>query len=154
MLTLTIDTASLDRLRARLAEARSLVAQQIEAGMQAAVSTVAREVAQRTPVRTGALRDSLFARVEGVGADAQGVVGFRSDYALPVETGTRPHQIRARGKALRFTVGGRVIYAPEVNHPGTRGAHMFRDGVAAALPKVRRGFSARIGVVTRRLAGH
>lgn len=154
MLKLTIDVASLDRLRARLAEAPRLVAEQIEAGVAAAVETVAREVAQRTPVKTGALRDSLYTRVDGAGADAVGTVGFTADYAAPVETGTRPHTIRARGKVLRFTVGGRVIYAPEVNHPGTRGAHMFRDGVAAALPKVRRGFSARIGVVTRRLAGN
>lgn len=36
--------------------------------------------------------------------------------------GTRPHTIRPRksGGALRFVVGGRVVYARVVHHPGTK----------------------------------
>ena len=34
--------------------------------------------------------------------------------------GTRPHIIRpVRARALRFTVGGRVVFATMVRHPGT-----------------------------------
>jgi hypothetical protein len=154
MLDLQIDASSLDRLRARLAEAPALVAQQVEAGMQGAVQAVYEEVARRTPVRTGRLRETLFARVEGGGVTARGVVGFTADYARPVEEGARPHVIRPRrAKVLRFVVGGRVVFAPIVNHPGSRGAHMLREGAQAAAPRVRRIFSARLGVVTRRLAG-
>lgn len=39
-----------------------------------------------------------------------------------VEWPTRPHPIRpVRGQYLRFVIGGRVIYARAVQHPGTRG---------------------------------
>ncbi len=44
-----------------------------------------------------------------------------TDYAEYVSAGTRPHVIRPRqAKALRFTVGGVVVYATRVNHPGTQ----------------------------------
>lgn len=55
------------------------------------------------------------------------------DYAAMVHDGTRPHMIRPRaGRSgrpkrgggtkptyLRFEIGGRVVYAREVRHPGT-----------------------------------
>lgn len=40
--------------------------------------------------------------------------------------GTGPHIIRAsRRKMLRFISGGRVVFAREVHHPGTRGSHFL-----------------------------
>lgn len=84
----------------------------------------------------------------------RGSVSFGEDYAPHVEEGTRPHVIRPRKKrALRFPAGGREVFARQVQHPGTKGVHMLKRGAAAAAPRVRRIFSARIGVVTRRLAG-
>lgn len=42
-------------------------------------------------------------------------------YAPYVHDGTRPHRIRPRNRqALRFNVGGQVVFAKVVNHPGTR----------------------------------
>lgn len=42
-------------------------------------------------------------------------------YAGYVEYGTRPHIIRPRRRrALRFRVGGAVVFARRVNHPGTK----------------------------------
>ena len=40
-----------------------------------------------------------------------------------VHDGTPPHQIRPRrvGGMLRFEVGGRIVFARVVNHPGYRG---------------------------------
>lgn len=42
--------------------------------------------------------------------------------SLWVHNGTRPHRIRPRrrGGVLRFTVGGQVVYARAVSHPGNR----------------------------------
>lgn len=40
--------------------------------------------------------------------------------------GTAPHVIRpTRRKVLRFISGGRVVFAREVHHPGTRGSHFL-----------------------------
>ena len=47
--------------------------------------------------------------------------------------GTRPHVIMPRkAKALRFTVGGEVVFATKVNHPGTTG-HDFVSGSDGVL---------------------
>jgi bacteriophage HK97-gp10 putative tail-component len=96
------------------------------------------------PVDTGRLRASIrvesrrtftFRSVFTVGSDVE--------YAAMVNDGTRPHQIRPRNaKALRFRVGGRIVYAKVVNHPGTR-ARPFLD---RALREVAasRGYSFRV----------
>jgi hypothetical protein len=52
-------------------------------------------------------------------------VGSDVDYAYMVHEGTDPHKIfPTKGKVLRFTVKGRVVYASSVNHPGTD-AHKY-----------------------------
>jgi hypothetical protein len=59
-----------------------------------------------------------------------------------VNDGTRPHIIRPRTKrVLKFTVGGRTVFAKMVRHPGTR-ARPFLD---RALREVaaQRGYSFR-----------
>ncbi len=48
-----------------------------------------------------------------------------------VHNGTRPHQIRPRrvNGMLRFEVGGRVVFARVVNHPGYRGNPFLTDAL-------------------------
>lgn len=42
------------------------------------------------------------------------------------DEGTRAHVIRPRNKkVLRFKYRGRIVFAREVNHPGTRATHWF-----------------------------
>lgn len=44
------------------------------------------------------------------------------------DQGTRPHVIRPRTRrVLRFAAGGDVVYARQVNHPGTRARHMVEN---------------------------
>lgn len=53
-------------------------------------------------------------------------MGFEHD-------GTVAHVIRPRSrKALRFPVGGRVVFATKVNHPGTRGSKFLERALPAA----------------------
>jgi hypothetical protein len=60
-------------------------------------------------------------------------------YAAVLEKGSRPHKIVARrASALRFEVGGRVVYARSVNHPGTKGYNILRDGVRRAGTQLNR----------------
>lgn len=96
------------------------------------------------PVRTGRLRSSIRAEPPRIFSLRGSVkVGSDLEYAAFVNDGTRPHTIRPRTKqVLRFQVGGRVVFAKVVNHPGTR-ANPFLD---RALREVaaQRGYSFRI----------
>lgn len=64
-----------------------------------------------------------------------GTISVSHPAALYVINGTRPHLIRPRrrGGVLRFTVGGRVVYARFVNHPGTRPNDFLVEALRQAL---------------------
>lgn len=96
------------------------------------------------PVRTGRLRSSIRAEPPRI-LSLRGslTVGSDLEYAAFVNDGTRPHEIRPRTKqVLKFTVGGRTVYAKVVHHPGTR-ARPFLD---QALREVaaQRGYTFRV----------
>ncbi len=75
--------------------------------------------AESAPKRTGALASSIEVTLVG-GRNPTVIVGSSLDYAYYIHEGTRPHEISASpGRMLRFRVGGRVVYAQEVHHPGT-----------------------------------
>lgn len=58
----------------------------------------------------------------GSKANPVGIVMVDHPAASYVMNGTSPHPIRPRrpGGVLRFTVGGRVVFARSVSHPGTK----------------------------------
>lgn len=97
------------------------------------------------PVRTGRLRSSIRAEAPRFFSFTGRVtVGSDLEYAGFVNDGTRPHVIRPRrAKALRFTVGGRVVYATVVNHPGAR-ARPFLDRALREVAAAR-GYTFRQG---------
>ena len=65
------------------------------------------------------------------------------EYAPYIEEGTRPHKIRARNaKYLRFVVGGQVVYAKEVHHPGTKAQHVLTRAVREV--GIRNGYRVQI----------
>ena len=97
------------------------------------------------PVDTGRLRNSITIRRTFSLRGPSAVVGTDLYYAPYVEEGTRPHTIRPRTKTvLRFKMGNRIVYAREVNHPGTRA----RPFLSRALAEVARqeGYTLRRGI--------
>jgi hypothetical protein len=55
-------------------------------------------------------------------------VGSNLHYAYWVHEGTKPHvTMEPPGQAMRFTVRGRVVYAREVHHPGSRPQRYLSD---------------------------
>lgn len=74
------------------------------------------------PVDTGRLRSSIRMEPPRLFSLRPSVkIGSDVFYAPFVNDGTRPHIIRPKNKQyLRFTVGGRVVYAKVVHHPGTK----------------------------------
>jgi HK97 gp10 family phage protein len=86
------------------------------------------EMQVRVPVDTGELRQSLGVRVES----NRVVIGPDTPYAGYVEFGTKPHEIRAKGrKPMVFTVNGQKVFARVVHHPGTRAQPFVQDSFAA-----------------------
>lgn len=72
-------------------------------------------------IRTGNLRRSMTTDRKRVKNGLEGRVGSPVKYAKWHHEGTRPHLIRPRrAKALRFMVGGQIVFASRVRHPGTR----------------------------------
>lgn len=90
------------------------------------------------PVDTGRLRASI--RVERrsfLGFRNRWIIGSDVSYAPFVNDGTRPHIIRPKNaQALRFRVGGRVVFAKVVRHPGTR-ARPFLDRALREIARAR-----------------
>jgi hypothetical protein len=114
-------------------------------GVKAANDRLARSVADnagafmtkqaqdRTPVRTGASRASIVQKpVRRRGTLYTSGAESSDPNVRRLEQGTAPHEIRPRrpGGALRFMDAGQATFAGRVNHPGTKGLHMF--AIAAA----------------------
>ena len=90
------------------------------------------------PVNTGYLRRSIGAGdVTGSFSDGglEGVVSASAPYALHVEYGTKPHEIRPKNKrALRWaSAGGKNgwAFAKVVKHPGTAPKPFLRPALTA-----------------------
>lgn len=117
---------------ARVRLDRAQLNRTIRGASRSELETTARQVMNRAkvlaPVDTGRLRASI--RIESrrtLALRSVYTVGSDVDYAAMVHDGTRPHTIRPKNaQALRFRIGGRIVYAKVVHHPGTR-ARPFLD---------------------------
>ncbi len=98
------------------------------------------------PVDTGNLRATgQISLGRDAGALVIGGVTYSAEYAAAVHDGRRALTIRAKrpGGRLKFTVGGRTVYARQVHQPARAG----RPYLAQALREVaaQEGFSVTIG---------
>lgn len=85
-------------------------------------------------VNTGVLKASIHTRRTMRATGFQYEVGSAVKHALVHHEGAAPHVIIAnRANTLRFTSGGRVVYARTVAHPGTRANRYLKDNLYLAL---------------------
>lgn len=105
----------------------------------------------RAPARTGTLRRSIHAEAASVqGSSIVGKVGTALSYAPFQEYGVRAHgPVRAR--ALRFQVGGKVVFARRVRR--FAGRFFMRGSFEANRTNVQRFFEEAVADLTRLLAG-
>jgi hypothetical protein len=102
--------------------------------MERRVERVETEARRRAPGSMGQGGNITVQIRRGPGGDFQGVINSRHPASLYVLGGTRPHVIRpVRARALRFTVGGRTVYAKVVFHPGTKANNFLAEALRAAL---------------------
>lgn len=98
-----------------------------------------RRRAQRVVNRARALAPGSMGRgivwhIEGRGRDLSAVIASTHPATRYVVNGTRPHLIRpVRAQALRFTVGGRLVFARLVHHPGTQPNDFLSKALREAL---------------------
>ncbi len=86
---------------------------------------------RRVPVRTGRLQRSF--RVRNASQRKATVVGHFS--ANFVDAGTKQHDEKAHGNAMRFAVGGKTIFAKKVHHRGSKAQRFKREAALEALRK-------------------
>lgn len=99
----------------------------------------ANELRRTSPVDTRNMLHQTTTRVTRSGPRIHIEAAVDTDYARFVSEGTRPHVIRPRSaRALRFTSGGRVVYARKVNHPGTQPNPWWRNQITRVPSYLRR----------------
>lgn len=65
------------------------------------------------------------------------VIENGKEYAAPVHEGSRPHKIvPKKASALKFTIGGRTVFARSVWHPGTTANPFIEAGIFAVLEQM------------------
>lgn len=105
---LTIDRNKLDHVARRGA-----------AALVTRVTLKTAEIAMATA--PGSMKQRIRPIIKGSKMNPLGIVMVDHPAAHYVMNGTKPHEIRPRNKkVLRFTVGGTVVYARRVDHPGTK----------------------------------
>lgn len=101
--------------------------------MERRVRRVEREAIRRAP---GSVGQHIRASIQrGPGGEFRGVIRSSHPASIFLVNGTRPHMIfpRRPDGVLRFTVGGQVVYAKVVNHPGSKPNDFLRQALRAAL---------------------
>lgn len=82
----------------------------------------------------GSMGLGISYRIEGRGRDLSATITSSHPATAYVVNGTRPHLIRPmRAQALRFTTGGRVVFATLVHHPGTKPNDFLNKALREAL---------------------
>lgn len=84
------------------------------------------ELVRVAPVDTGDLRNSVSYSVNGNRLDIS-----MNEYGYYVEFGTRPHEIRAKNKAVLSD--GKRIFGKVVQHPGTEANPFIRRTINTKL---------------------
>jgi hypothetical protein len=113
-------------------------AQQAAPTMRKLGRAITRTARRRVNVRSGHLRSTIGDRTTVVGPTVLTEVYATARYARYIESGTRPHVIvPRRARVLRFEIGGRVVFARRVNHPGYRGSRFLSSSVRDELTRAK-----------------
>lgn len=148
-----IDLSDLQGLASAFRTAPAVAREETARAVYEADAELLRTVQDETaPKRTGGLIRSVGMRQQVSETGVIGMVTSSIAYVVPVELGSKPHDIVARsGKALEFFVGGRKIYRRKVHHPGSTGRFMFKRAFERRQPDVRDIFRQALMRIAERL---
>lgn len=112
---------------------------QIKNAISRSIELVQNKAMRKAPVNKqsggGNLRQSIKTYIYPL----KGRVVAEAKYAAAVETGTKPHIIRARGRVLANTRTGQ-FFGKTVHHPGTRAQPYMRPAVDESKDEIIRNF--------------
>jgi hypothetical protein len=157
MLSISVKVRGLEQFPGQ-PELRDAIRQSIRRSGELILVTAEANVGRFMHTRSGKLRRGFQLRVRESGPRFVVTVKNTVFYAHMLEGGVRPHKIPggltrnerwvgARQKVLRFTVGGKTIFARAVQHPGIRPRRWFAGSVHEALPELQRIFEQELGAV-------
>ena len=148
------DLQGFDKLQRAFMRAPNFVARELDGWMQATTLHLEREIVLRTPKKEGTLQKSISSEVQKVGQfGVAGIVSTALNYALPVEFGSKPHDITPKnGKALAFMMRGVPAFAKKVHHPGSKGAFMFTKALQANVKQIESDFASFVDHVLAKVA--
>lgn len=85
-------------------------------------------------VDTGALRNSITHQTTGQSYGVRVLVSANNEIAMIHHNGTRAHRIEPnRQQMMRFNIGGKIVYARQIWHPGTRPNRFLTDNLPRVL---------------------
>lgn len=143
-----------ERLQRAFERAPEFVGHELTVWMTAQGLYLQGEIQKRTPKDTGLLQKSIIAHVEYIGRlGVTSIIGTPLNYALPVEMGSKPHDILPKnGKALHFMMRGIPVFAKKVHHPGSKGAFMFKKSLDANITQIQEDFYRFVDHVLAKIA--
>lgn len=134
-MSFAVDASDFDRFGNRVQGAERIVGNVLTRGVDRLTIATEGFAKEGVGVRTGTLRRSLaHVPASFAGGVATGSVGTNVPYARIHEEGRGP--VVARGKALRFTVGGKTIYRKRVGPAA--GRWYMKKARARVAPLLRR----------------
>lgn len=128
--SITVDTSDYDR---KIGLVRAGIAEFIPRMVTEGTPLIQQEMANQVPVKTGRLRASI----NSVISQDQSITSTNTGYGLFVDQPTQPHFIRPKiGQFLRFMIDGRMVYARQVYHPGTKGNFFIQRTLDIVVPQL------------------
>lgn len=100
------------------------------------VAITTKTAALAATLAPGSMKQAIRPIISGTKNAPFGIVMVDHPAAPYVLNGTKPHVILPRNKkVLRFTVGGNVVYARRVDHPGTKPNNFLMKAMLMAAGK-------------------
>ena len=142
-----LDTSEIEALIREIPGFNFTIFAEMRKGMKEALDVLHAEITGRTPVNTGALRQSIQPVIRGRAPSFVGEVGTPLVYGWPVERGRKPGKMppidaielwvnRKLGLEGSEARGVAYLIARTIGRRGTRGEAMFFRGTEASRTRV------------------
>lgn len=154
MIHFTVEMKGLDELERRWTDAQRDLHSDLHTVVNYAVQEGAADARENHSFvnHTHRLEDSIEGRILSSSAGrVEAEMIAAAPYASFVEEGTDPHEIRARGTALRWMDGGRPVFAKVVYHPGSKAYPFMKRAARLAERLLTRGANAATMLLVARM---